>query len=103
MNTNGEIQVCKRFLSNVLQIDFKRLDTVQKKLLKSENLSNNSGKLINRGNKIQESVFNLIPKHKSHYVKENCDNIYFENFSLTLKEIYGEFKNIMKSIKLILN
>lgn len=99
ISCKGEkIPVCKTFLVNLFQINKRRLEVVQNKLIMSLSLDDMKGRHDSRPNKISEEVWILVQEHckslphkQGHYVRKDTSLNYFTNPQLTLQALYNLF------------
>lgn len=92
--------VCREFLCKLFQISARKVRTVQSTLKKgSLDFKEKRGTHGNRPNKIDGSVWNHVEEHwasipntPSHYSANKSKQLYFDNSSLTVTELFRLFK-----------
>lgn len=99
------IVICKKFLSDVIRVGYKRLDTIQRKILLKLDLGDNRGKHDSKIVKLTNDIKDLIkihceslPHRKSHYKRESTSLNYFKNSELNLKKLYDLFIDFSQSV-----
>ena len=94
----NNVDVCQKFLCNLLNIGKSRFETIRNKLLNNITLNDNRGKHENQVVKLTDELKKLIQQHcesiphsESHYDREDTTLQYFDHPDLTLTKIYKMF------------
>lgn len=99
------VKVCRTFLKDLFQVSVKRIRLIQQKTKDGQSFEERRGHHENRPNKLPKQVWELalahlksIPHHQSHYIANRTNRLYFDNPDITIKELYGGFKNYFHEI-----